>query len=142
MKRCNLPPTNFSEVELKRSNDILRKVLSEFMMIDDDDATLTNILSSCGVTEDGYIEEMRRMISIIYRRKSSKTIISPYNTMLLNLIFIKLLFILCYLLQIYTKLLNFIKFNTNLTFVTAVYGLLAYLCLYISKEEIVSKVVK
>ena len=142
MKRCNLPPTNFSEVELKRSNDILRKVLSEFMMIDDDDATLTNVLSSCGVTEDGYIEEMRRMISIIYRRKSSKTIISPYNTMLLNLIFIKLLFILCYLLQIYTKLLNFIKFNTNLTFVTAVYGLLAYLCLYISKEEIVSKVVK
>lgn len=142
MKRCNLPPTNFSEVELKRSNDILRKVLSEVMMIDDDDATLTNVLSSCGVTEDGYIEEMRRMISIIYRRKSSKMIISPYNTMLLNLIFIKLLFILCYLLQIYTKLLNFIKFNTNLTFVTAVYGLLAYLCLYISKEEIVSKVVK
>lgn len=142
MKMCNLPPTNFSEVELKRSNDILRKVLSEVMMIDDDDATLTNVLSSCGVTEDGYIEEMRRMISIIYRRKSSKMIISPYNTMLLNLIFIKLLFILCYLLQIYTKLLNFIKFNTNLTFVTAVYGLLAYLCLYISKEEIVSKVVK
>lgn len=98
MKRCNLPPTNFSEVELKRSNDILRKVLSEFMMIDDDDATLTNVLSSCGVTEDGYIEEMRRMISIIYRRKPNKTIISPYNTMLLNLIFIKLLFILCYLL--------------------------------------------
>ena len=142
MKRYNLPPTNFSEVELKRSNDILRKVLSEFMMIDDDDATLTNVLSSCGVTEDGYIEEMRRMISIIYRRKPNKTIISPYNTMLLNLIFIKLLFILCYLLQIYTKLLNFIKFNTNLTFVTAVYGLLAYICLYISKKEIMCKVVK
>ena len=55
MKRCNLPPSNFSEVELKRSNGILRKVLSEVMMVDDDDddATLTNVLSSCGVTEDG-----------------------------------------------------------------------------------------
>lgn len=64
MKRCNLPPSNFSEVELKRSNGILRKVLSEVMMIDDDDddATLTNVLSSCGVTEDGYIEEMIKNI--------------------------------------------------------------------------------
>ena len=54
MKRGNLPPTNFSEVELERSNDILGKILSEVMMIDDDDdTTLTNVISSCGVTEDG-----------------------------------------------------------------------------------------
>ena len=76
------------------------------MIINNDDVTLTNVLNSCGVTEDRYTEEMRRMVSIIYSRKSDKTIISPYNTMLLNLI----------------------KFNTNLPVVTAVCGLLAYLC--------------
>ena len=39
-------------------------------------------------------------------------------------------------------LLNLIKFNTNLPFVTAVYGLVAYLRSHISKEEIMTKVVK
>ena len=74
-----------------------------------DDATLTNVLDSCGVTEHEYIqalETMRRKISIIFKRKPNETVISPYNTVLLNLM----------------------KSNMNLQFVTGIYGLLAYLC--------------
>ena len=82
-------------------------------MIGDDDATLTKVLDSCGVTEDDYIQAMRRKISIIYKRKPNKTMISRYNTVLLNLM----------------------KSNMNLQFVTGIYGLLAYLCSYMSKEE-------
>ena len=106
--------TNASEEELKRSKEILGKVLSEVIMIDeddDDDATLTKVLDSCGVTEDEYIhasETMRRKISIIYERNSNEMIISTYNTVLLNLM----------------------KSNMNLQFVTEIYGLLVYLCSY------------
>ena len=58
------------------------------MIDDDDDATLTKILVGCGVTEDEYIqvlETLRRKISISYKRKPNETRISPYNTVLLNL---------------------------------------------------------
>ena len=44
--------TNVSEEELKRSKEILGKVLSEVIMVDGDDTTLTKVLDSCGVTED------------------------------------------------------------------------------------------
>ena len=63
-------------------------------MIDDeddddvDDATLTKVLDSCGVTEGEYIqalETMRRKISFIYKRKPNETITSTCNTVLLNL---------------------------------------------------------
>ena len=50
--------TNVKEDELKRSKEILHKVLSEVKMIDDDDdddATLSKVLDSCSVTEDEYI---------------------------------------------------------------------------------------
>ena len=108
--------TNASEEELKRSKEILDKVLSNVKMIDDDDdddddATLAKVLDSCGVTEDEYIqalETMRRKISIIYKRNSNETITSTYNTVLLNLM----------------------KSNMNLQFVTEIYGLLVYLCSY------------
>ena len=43
-------------------------------MVDHDDATLTKVLGSCGVTEDENIqalETMRRKISVIYKRKSN-----------------------------------------------------------------------
>ena len=43
---------------MKRSKEILHKVLSEVIMIDDDDdddATLSKVLDSCSVTEDEYI---------------------------------------------------------------------------------------
>ena len=97
--------TNFCEEKLKRSKKILNKVLSEIIMTDD--ATLTNVLDGCGVTEHEYIqalETMRRKISIIFKRK-------PNETMILNLM-----------------LLNLMKSNMNLQFVTGIYGLLAYLC--------------
>ena len=74
-----------------------------------DDATLSNVLDSFGVTEHEYIqalETMRRKISIIFKRKPNETMINPYNTVLLNLM----------------------KSNMNLQFVTGIYGLLAYLC--------------
>ena len=57
---------------MKSSKEILDKVLSGVIVVDDDDATLTNILGSCGVTEDENIqalETMRRKISVIYKRK-------------------------------------------------------------------------
>ena len=73
----------------------------------DDDAALTTVLDSCGVTEDEYIQAlqtMRRKISIICKRKPNETMISPYNTVLLNLI----------------------KSNVNVQFVTGIYRLLVY----------------
>ena len=120
--------TNVSEEELKKSKEILDKVLSEVKMIDNDDATLTKVSGSYGVTEDAYIQTLtvRRKISVIYKKKPNETMISPpYNTVLLNLM----------------------KSNMNLQFVTGIYGLLAYLCSYMCKEkgkldEIMRKVVK
>ena len=56
--------TNISEEELKRSKEIRDKVLSEaIIIIDDDDATLTKSL------EIQALETMRRKISIIFNRK-------------------------------------------------------------------------
>ena len=56
--------TNISEEELKRSKEILDKVLSEaIIIIDDDDATLTKSLKIQA------LETMRRKISIIFNRK-------------------------------------------------------------------------
>lgn len=57
-------------------------------MIDDDDTTLTKVWDNFGVTEDVFIhalETMRRKIVIIYRRKPNEMMISPYYTVLLNL---------------------------------------------------------
>ena len=73
-------------------------------MIGDDDATLTKVLDSCSVTGSECIQTMRRKISIIYKRKPNKTMISPYDIVLLNLM----------------------KSNMNLEFVTRIYELLAY----------------
>ena len=78
--------TNVSEEELKRSKEILDRVLSETVMIgddddDDDDTILTKVLDSCSVTEDKYIqglETMGRKISIIYKGKLNETIILCY----------------------------------------------------------------
>ena len=97
-------------------------------MIDDEDVTLTKFLDSCGVTEEEYIqalETMRRKFSIIHKRKPNEAMISPYITALLNLL----------------------KSNMNLQFVTGIYGLLAYLCSGMCKGawklgEILRKVVK
>ena len=68
---------------------------------------------------------MTRKIPIIYKRKPNETMINPYETVLLNLM----------------------KFNMDLKFVTEIYGLLASLCSYMCKEEgelgeIMRKVVK
>ena len=108
--------TNVSKEGLKRGKEILDKALSEVIIIDDDDATFNKVLDSCSVTEDKYIqalETMKRKISIIYKRKLNEMMISPHNTVLLNLI----------------------KSNMNLQFVTGIYGLLVHLCSYMCKEE-------
>ena len=56
--------TNISEEDLKRSKEVLDKVLSEAIIItDDDDATLTKSL------EIQALETMRRKVSIIFNRK-------------------------------------------------------------------------
>ena len=70
---------------------------------------LTKVLDSCVVTESEYIqalETMKRKIVIIYKTKPNETMISPYNTVLLNLM----------------------DSNMNLQFVTGICGLLTYLC--------------
>ena len=64
--------TNVSEVELKRSEKILDKVLREVIMIGDDHATLTKVLNSCSVTKDKYIQAMRRKISFFIRENLIK----------------------------------------------------------------------
>ena len=81
------------------------------MIDDDDDAILTKVLDSCGVTEDEHIQALEAMatkISIVYKRKPNETMMSLYNTVLLDLM----------------------KSNMNLQFFTVIYRLLAYLCLY------------
>lgn len=80
--------TNVSEEKLNRNKEILDRVLSEVIMTDDDDTTLTKVLDNFGVTEDVYIhalETMTRKIVIICGRKPNEMMISPYYTVLLNL---------------------------------------------------------
>ena len=71
--------------ELERSKEIPDKVLSEVIMIDDNDATLTKALDSYwgGVHSD--IRTMRRKISVIYKRKPNEMMTILYNTVSLNL---------------------------------------------------------
>ena len=74
-----------SKEELERSKEIPDKVLSEVIMIDDNDATLTKALDSYwgGVHSD--IRTMRRKISVIYKRKPNEMMTILYNTVSLNL---------------------------------------------------------
>ena len=64
------------------------KVLGEIISIDDNEATLDKVLSSCGVTEDEYnhaLEVMTKKITIVYKRKPNEEFVSPYNTVILSL---------------------------------------------------------
>ena len=80
------------------------------------DVTLKDILDTCDLTEEKYenaLETLNSKVSIIYKRKPLEKDISPYNPVILNLM----------------------KSNMNLQFVTGVYGLLAYLTSYLCKPE-------
>ena len=106
----------YSKQQEKESKEILDKVLGEVIGVDDYDATLVKVLDSCGVTEDEYtnaLEVMAKKVTIVYKRKPNEEFVSPYNTVLLNLM----------------------KSNMNIQFVTGVYGLLAYLTSYLCKPE-------
>ena len=81
-----------------------------------DDVTLDDILTSCGVTHEEYIEALeysKQKVSIVYKRRPVEQNISPYNPILLSCL----------------------QSNMNLQYVTGVYGLLAYLTSYMCKPE-------
>ena len=77
---------------------------------------LDKLLDSCGVTCEQYneaLEHSKQKLSLIYKRRPAEKCISPYNPILLNSL----------------------KSNMNLQFVTGVYGLLSYLTSYLCKPE-------
>ena len=101
----------------KKSRKILDNVLQEMSTVSDlESVSLTDILTSSGVTYDEYIEALeysKHKLSIAYKRRPVEQNISPYNPLLLNSL----------------------KSNMNLQFVTGIYGLLAYLTSYMCKPE-------
>ena len=119
IETCIIRGQNTVKEDWKKSKEILDKVLGEMATIPDEDlheVELDKLLDSCGVTYEQYnvaLEHSKQKLSLIYKRRPAEKCISPYNPILLNSL----------------------KSNMNLQFVTGVYGLLSYLTSYLCKPE-------
>ena len=81
-----------------------------------ENVTLSDLLSSCGVSSEEYehaLQNSKLKLSVLYKRKPVEQNVSPYNPIILNSL----------------------QSNMNLQYVTGVYGLLAYLTSYMCKPE-------
>ena len=104
------------ETIVNQSKKLIEKVLSYVVTIRDlSDVTLSQILEKCGVTAEQYDVALGCMEkrSILYKRKPCEVNIGPYNTVILQLL----------------------KANMNLQFVTVVYAMLTYLTSFLCKPE-------
>ena len=113
------------ETIVNQSKKLIEKVLSYIVTISDlSDVTLSQILEECGVTAEQYDNALgcvEKKVSILYKRKPCEVNIGPYNTVILQLL----------------------KANMNLQFVTGVYAMLTYLTSYLCKpEHAMSKLMK
>ena len=102
---------------VSQSKKLIEKVLSYIVTISDlSDVTLSQILEECGVTAEQYDNALgcvEKKVSILYKRKPCEVNIGPYNTVILQLL----------------------KANMNLQFVTVVYAMLTYLTSFLCKPE-------
>ena len=103
--------------EVKKSKKLVDRVLHEILNLDDaSDMTLTQVLQSCGISDEEYenaLDTMQRSTTIHYKRNLDETHIVPYNTVLLSLL----------------------KANMNIQFVSGTYGLLTYVAGYMCKDD-------
>ena len=96
---------DISKETWKQRKAILNKVLEEILICDDFDGNLEEFLNRCNVSEYDFYDALHksdRKLSIHYKRKPNEKDISPYNAIILNLI----------------------KSNMNLHYVSGIYGLL------------------
>ena len=102
---------------VKEKKMILDKVLLELSNRTDlTDVSVSDILSSCDITEEEYydaLEYVHGLITVIYKRMPIDKNVSTYNTVILSLM----------------------KSNMNIQFVTGHYGVLKYLTSYMCKPE-------
>jgi hypothetical protein len=113
------PPVKETEKakhKIKRSKEIVNKVLAAFQGMDLDSVCLTQVLDEANVTATQYMTALKTMNSkmcALYKRKPNETMISPYNPILLKLW----------------------QANMNIQYVCGVYGLVIYLSEYVCKSE-------
>ena len=109
---------------VKEKKRILDKVLLELSNRTDlTDVSVSDILSSCDITEEEYydaLEYVHGLITVIYKRMPIDKNVSTYNTVILSLM----------------------KSNMNIQFVTGHYGVLKYLTSYMCKPERTSELMK
>ena len=109
---------DLSKEELKKSKKLVDRVLHEITSMPEGigNATLDDILYSCGVSEVEYgiaMNTMQKNTTILYKRKPNEINVVPYNTVLFGLL----------------------QSNMNIQFVTGSYGLLKYLVEYLTKDD-------
>ena len=115
--KTTISRANVVKSDLKQAQYIINSVINIINNTEDlSKVTERELIDMAGYSVQEYydaLEAFKSKTSIVYKRKPTETLISPYNTVILDML----------------------KANMNIQFVVGIYGVLAYLTSYLCKPE-------